>query len=91
MSKLVDIYKCTAGNSGCTAAGMGLKGYAKRHLIYLLIRQFKLLLQDLSISIELDQAVDLDLGEPCMACSAMKASTTRFPRTGVSNHAPSAL
>ena len=46
----------------CTAAGAGLKAYVKRHLVYLLMRQFKLLLQDFSVSVELDQAVDLDLG-----------------------------
>ena len=50
-------------NAISNAAGAGFKHYAKGHLVYLLIRQFKLLLEDLSISVELDQAVDLDTGE----------------------------
>ena len=41
-----------------TCAGAGVKSYAKGHMTYLLIRQFKLLLEDLSVCIELDQAVD---------------------------------
>lgn len=49
--------------SSAHAAGAGFKYYAKGHLVFLLIRQFKLLFQDLSVCVELDQAVDLDSGE----------------------------
>ena len=49
-----------------TFAGAGVKSYAKGHLTYLLIRQFKLLLEDLSVCIELDQAVDPAPGQPLL-------------------------
>ena len=51
------------GTERLNVAGAGFAYYAKGHLVYLLIRQFKLMLEDLSICVELDQAVDLDSGE----------------------------
>lgn len=51
------------GTERLDVAGVGFAYYAKGHLVYLLIRQFKLMLEDLSICVELDQAVDLDSGE----------------------------
>ncbi|KAL0042783.1 hypothetical protein WJX79_011021 [Trebouxia sp. C0005] len=38
--------------------GGGLKSFAAGHLAYLLIRQFQLLIEDFSVNVELDQAVD---------------------------------
>ena len=44
--------------SSLATAGAGLKAFAQSRLAYLLIRQSKLQLEDLSVCMELDQAVD---------------------------------
>ena len=54
-------------------AGAGFKYYAKGQLVYLLIRQFRLLLEDLSICVELDAAVELDPGK----CSLQRSETSQ--------------
>lgn len=45
------------------AAGGGVKSFAMGHLAYLFTRQFKLLIEDLSVSVKLDQAVDIPSGQ----------------------------
>lgn len=65
-SKRVDALQ----NIPFASAGGGLKSSAVGHLVYLLIRQFQLLIEDLSVKVELDQAVDLppgNSGPPLMA------------------------
>ncbi len=53
-----------------TIAGGSLKSFALGHLAYLLIRQFQLLIEDLSVSVELDQAVDLPPSELALSLTA---------------------
>ena len=56
--------------AGCVLAGGGLKSFAAGHLAYLLIRQFQLLIEDFSVNVELDQAVDSPAGEHGCSCFA---------------------
>ncbi len=56
--------------AGCVLAGGGLKSFAAGHLLYLLIRQFQLLVEDFSVNVELDQAVDSPAGEHGCSCLA---------------------
>lgn len=49
--------------AGCVFAGGGWKSFAAGHLAYLLMRQFQLLIEDFSVNVELDQAVDSPAGE----------------------------
>ena len=75
-------------SSSARAAGAGFKYYAKGHLVFLLIRQFKLLFEDLSVCVELDQAVGLDPGE-CSTAVQWHTSMPAFPCTDGCNHAAS--
>jgi len=56
--------------AGCVCAGGGWKSFAAGHLAYLLIRQFQLLIEDFSVNVELDQAVDSPAGEHGCSCFA---------------------
>lgn len=66
----MDAFQNLLSTPELASAGGSLKSSAVGHLVYLLIRQFKLLIEDLSVKVELDQAVDLlsgTYGQPLMA------------------------
>lgn len=54
---------CRPQGTDFVFAGGGLKSFAAGHLAYMLIRQFQLLIEDFSVNVELDQAVDSPAGE----------------------------